>query len=40
MTEFLQVLAFAALPALGDFAGGLPAERFPVSQVGIAPTPL
>lgn len=32
MSEFLQVLAFAALPALGNFAGGVLAEIFPVSQ--------
>jgi ZIP family zinc transporter len=32
MPEFLQVLALAALPALGNFAGGLLAEAFNISE--------
>jgi ZIP family zinc transporter len=32
MDEYLQVLAFAALPAIGNFAGGLLSEAFRVSQ--------
>ena len=32
MSEFLQVLALAALPALGNFAGGVLAEIFKISN--------
>ncbi|WP_447978016.1 hypothetical protein [Candidatus Nitrospira bockiana] len=32
MSEFLRVLALAALPALGNFAGGLLAERYAISE--------
>jgi zinc transporter, ZIP family len=31
MSEFLNVLALTALPALGNFVGGLVAEVFPAS---------
>jgi ZIP family zinc transporter len=32
MEEFLKVLGFTALPALGNFGGGLLAEMFRISQ--------
>jgi len=32
MNEFLTVLALAAMPALGNFVGGLLSEVFPVSE--------
>mgnify|MGYP006952612763 CR=1 FL=1 len=35
MSEFLVVLAFAALPALGNFAGGTLAEFAPVSRLAL-----
>ena len=35
MSDFLIVLAFAALPALGNFAGGLLAEFVPVSRLAL-----
>jgi zinc transporter, ZIP family len=35
LSDFLIVLAFAALPALGNFAGGLLAEFVPVSRLAL-----